>query len=80
MSGGMFSGLHKLCSLVDRVGHVYDSQDVPRAIRRQQWSAFDVPLIWSASVGDHTFTVLQWLTGAAQHIESMIVGSTTERT
>ena len=64
-------------SLADRVGHVDDSQDIPRAIRRQQWSAFNVPLMWSASVGDNTCPVLQWLVGAAQHIESMTVGSTT---
>ena len=61
-------------SLVDRVGHVDDSQDIPRGTRRQ---AFNVPLMWSASVGDNTCPVLQWLVGAAQHIESMTVGSTT---
>ena len=64
-------------SLADRVGHVDDSQGVPRAIRSQQWSAFNVSLMWSSSVGDDTCLVLQWLAGAAQHIESMIVGSTT---
>ena len=64
-------------NLADRVGHVNDSEDVPRALRRQQWSAVNVPLMWSGSVGSDTCPVLQWLAGAAQHIESMIVGSTT---
>ena len=53
-------------SLADRVDHVNDSHGL-----------HSMPLMWSASVGDDTCPVLQWLAGAAQHIESMIVGSTT---
>ena len=73
----MFRATQLVRNLADRVGHVYDSQDVPSATRRQQLSAFNVPLVWSTSVGDNRCPVLQWLEGAAQHIESMIVGSTT---
>ena len=60
-------------NLADRVGHVNGSQDVPRAIRRQQWSPFNVPLMWAAAAGDDTCPVLQWLASAAQHVESMFV-------
>ena len=47
---------------------------MPRAIRRQQWSAFNVP---AAAAGDQECAVLQWLMNAGQHIESMSVAGTT---
>ena len=36
-------------------------REIPRAIRRHQWSALNVPLIWSASCGDRNNPVLLWL-------------------
>ena len=64
-------------SLADRVGRVCEGQDIPRAIRRQQWSAFNVPIVWAPSAGDQECAVLQWLMNAGQHIESMSVAGTT---
>ena len=37
-------------SVISRVGPVRRSQDqIPRSLRRQQWSALNVPLMWAAA-------------------------------
>ena len=38
-----------------------DMADTPRAIRRHQWSALNVPLMWAAAAGDRSHPVFQWL-------------------
>ena len=38
-----------LLGLASRVGPSSGADDIPREIRRQQWSVFDVPLMWSAA-------------------------------
>ena len=49
-------------SLAERVGRVDLSAGfVPREIRRQQWSFLNIPLMWTASSGDRSCAVLQWL-------------------
>ena len=47
--------------------------EIPRAIRRHQWSALNVPLIWSASVGDRNNPVLLWLMEASSAISNVAV-------
>ena len=47
--------------LVERVGPVRLEDGVPREIRRQQWSVFNVPLMWAAAVGDQECAVLCWI-------------------
>ena len=37
---------------VDRVGHVDPGGEIPREVRRLQWSAFNVPLMWAAAAND----------------------------
>ena len=46
--------------------------EIPRAIRRHQWSALFVPLIWSAS-GDRHNPVLLWLMEALSVISNVAV-------
>ena len=58
-------------SLAERVGQVDLVAGVPRAIRRHQWPAFNIPLMWAAAVGDRSCPVLQWLAQSAQHLSVM---------
>ena len=48
-------------SLAARIGQVDPEGGVPRVIRRQQWSVFNVPLVWAAAAGDRSCAVLEWL-------------------
>ena len=52
-------------NLAHRTGPVDPDGDIPRTIRRQQWSAFNVPLVWAAASGDQECLLLQWLCQAA---------------
>ena len=52
-------------NLCERVGPVDFEGEIPRAIRRQQWSAVYVPLMWAAASGDRECPLLQWLSNAA---------------
>ena len=45
--------------LVERVGPIEDG--VPREIRGQQWSVFNVPMMWTAAEGDQECAVLNWI-------------------
>ena len=45
-----------------------------RAIRRQQWSVFNIPLMWAAAMGDRSCPVLQWLAQSAQHLSIPVCG------
>ena len=51
-----------ICSVMSRVGPVKRSHDeIPRSLRRQQWSALNVPLMWAAAEGDRDCGVFRWL-------------------
>ena len=58
--------------LAERIGP-WQEGEIPRAIRRHQWSALFVPLIWSASCGDRNNPVLLWLMEASSVISNVAV-------
>ena len=62
-------------SLVERIGHWEVSEGVPRELRRQQWSMFNVPIMWAAASGDRSCGVLQWVAQAAQDLSIPVCGS-----
>ena len=46
-------GIEVVRAFTARIGRRIDlGEGVPREIRRQQWSAFNVPLLWAAATGD----------------------------
>ena len=49
-------------------------RELPGAIRRQQWSAVYVPLMWAAASGDRECPLLQWLSNAASRGPALHVG------
>ena len=56
-------------ALTARIGRPVDpSEGVPRGIRRQQWSAFNVPLVWAAANGDRSCPMLGWLANSVRDI------------
>ena len=58
----------------ERVGPLHRMEDgIPRSIRRQQWSALNVPLMWSAAEGNRGCAVLEWLIAKAQQTPSLHV-------
>ena len=62
-------------SVISRVGLVRRSQDeIPRSLRRQQWSALNVPLMWAAAEGDRDCGVLRWLRSRADTLPPLSVG------
>ena len=61
-------------SLVERIGFVEEGGDIPRTLRRQQWSVFNVPLMWSAACGDRNCGVLQWLSTVAASLSVSFLG------
>ena len=50
--------------------------DIPRAIRRHQWSALNVPVMWAAAAGDRSHPVLQWLLEVAATLPEVTVAGT----
>ena len=56
------------------MGPVDFEGEIPRAIRRQQWSAVYVPLMWAAASGDRECPLLQWLSNAASRGPALHVG------
>ena len=46
---------------VDRVVHVGPGGEISREVRRLQWSAFNVPLMWAAAANDQECAILEWL-------------------
>ena len=58
----------------ERVGPVDPQGEVPRAIRRQHWSAVYVPLMWAAACGDRQCPLLRWLGHAASGGPPIVVG------
>ena len=57
--------------LVERVGSFRIEDGVPREIRRQQWSVFNVPLMWAASEGDEECALLEWVSSIADRLPPM---------
>ena len=55
-----------LLGLASRVGPSSGADDIPREIRRQQWSVFNVPLMWSAAAGDEGCPMLEWIVHRAE--------------
>ena len=55
-----------------RVGP-HDSEDIPREIRRHQWSALNVPWLWSAAEGDFDNPVVRWLVEESERVPTVIV-------
>ena len=60
--------------LVERVGRWDASEGLPRAIRRQQWSIFNVPIMWAAATGDRSCGVLQWVAQSAENLSISVGG------
>ena len=54
--------------LVERVGSFRIEDGVPREIRRQQWSVFNVPLMWAAAEGDNQCALLEWVSSVAERL------------
>ena len=52
----------------ERVGPFWIEDGVPREIRRQQWSVFNVPLMWFVSEGDQECAVLNWVSTIADRL------------
>ena len=62
-------------SVISRVGPVRRSQDqIPRSLRRQQWSVLNVTLMWAAAEGDRDCGVLRWLRSRADTLPPLSVG------
>ena len=56
-----------------RVGFVDEFGTIPRQLH-QQWSVFNVPLMWAAASGDSECHMLQWLEARAERLPLMSVG------
>ena len=55
-----------LLGLASRVGPSSRADDIPREIQRQQWSVFNVPLMWLAAAGDEGCPMLEWIVHIAE--------------
>ena len=59
-------------SVVSHVGPLRRSQgEIPRSLRRQQWSALNVPLMWAAAEGDRDCGVFGWLRSRADTLPTI---------
>ena len=67
------SGANVILNLASRVGPLGIDDDIPRQIRRQQWSIFNVPLMWSAE-GAQDCPMLEWLSTVADQLPRMNIG------
>ena len=52
---------HLIHALARRIGHVVEGDPIPRAIRQQRLSPFNVPLFWSAAGSVGTTPLLEWM-------------------
>ena len=68
------SGEDFIRDLVTRVGPLGDDGNIPRVIRRQQWSIFNVPLMWSAAENVHDCPMLEWLSTTADQLPRINIG------
>ena len=58
---------------VDRVGHVDPGGEIPREVRRLQWSAFNVPLMWAAAANDQDCAILEWFNQQTESLPPVLV-------
>ena len=58
--------------LASRVGPT-SGEGIPREIRRHQWSALNVPLLWAAAEDDRLCPLIQWLREKAQSLPGVSV-------
>ena len=58
-------------TVVERVGPINPEMDIPRRLRRLQWSALNVPLMWSAAEGNRQCAILEWLASRAEQLPPM---------
>ena len=58
--------------LATRVGP-HPSEDIPQEIRRHQWSAMNVPLLWAAAEGNNENLVVQWVVEESERISTVTV-------
>ena len=56
--------------LASRVGPT-SGEGIPREIRRHQWSALNVPLLWAAAEDDRLCPLIQWLREKAQSLPGL---------
>ena len=61
--------------LATRVGP-HPSEDIPQEIRRHQWSALNVPLLWAAAEGNNENPVVQWVVQESERISTVSVAGT----
>ena len=54
-----------------RVG-IVDGQEIPRKIRRQQWSVLNVPLLWTAAENDKRCPMILWLVDVTQTVPNVV--------
>lgn len=52
--------------LAVRIGPEVSEDVIPDVIRRQKWSALNLPLLWAAAGNMRTTSVLEWLVSAAE--------------
>ena len=57
-----------------RVGFVDEGGTVPRQLRHQQSSAFNLPLMWAAASGNADCHLMHWLEARAERLPPMRVG------
>ena len=56
------------------MGPLTSEDEISRVLRRQQWSALNVPLMWAAADGDRRCAVLKWLASRAEVLRPVNVG------
>ena len=61
-------------SVVSRVGPLNSEDEIPRVLRRQQWSALNGPLMWATGDGDGQCAVLKWLASRTEVLRPVNVG------
>ena len=52
---------------------LHPSEDIPQEIRRHQWSALNVPLLWAAAEGNNENPVVQWVVEESERISTVTV-------
>ena len=62
-----------LILVVDRVGHVDPGGEISREVRRLQWSAFNVPLMWAAAANDQDCAILEGLNQQTESLPPVLV-------
>ena len=64
--------------LAERVGPVH-TEDIPMEIRRHQWSALNVLLLWAAAEGSDEHPFVGWLVDVSERVTSVRVAGVTMR-